>query len=311
MSRGTFDSPAFLATVAVTGATGMIGSALVDRLRSRRHTVRRLVRGKATQPGDVVWSPSADALSTDALDGCDAIIHLGGAPIAQRWTESQKREIRESRVRGTTLLARAIAGMVVKPRVVLSGSAIGYYGDRGDERLDERSGPGNDFLAEVVRAWEDAALPIADVGVRLVMLRTGIVLSANGGALARMLPPFRLGVGGPMGGGRQWMSWISIDDHVRAMEHALFAESLQGPVNLVAPNPVTNATFATTLGRVLNRPALLPLPAFALELMFGEMARATILAGQRVAPHALTASGFEFSEPTLEGALRSVLNAAP
>jgi len=308
MSRGTFDSPAFLATVAVTGATGMIGSALVDRLRARRHTVRRLVRGKATQPGDVEWNPNADTLSPAALEGCDAVVNLAGAPIAERWTDSRKREIMESRVCGTTLLARTIAGLAVKPRVVLSGSAIGYYGDRGDERLDEGSTPGNDFLSEVVRAWEGAALPIAEGGVRLVLLRTGMVLSANGGALAKMLPPFRLGVGGPMGGGRQWMSWISIDDHVRAMEHALFADALHGPVNMVAPNPVTNATFATTLGRVLNRPSVIPLPAFALELMFGEMARATILGGQRVAPHALTASGFEFSEPTLEGALRSVLS---
>ena len=295
-------------TVAVSGATGLIGSALVARLRARGHSVRRLVRTvRESQPGDIAWDPMTAVLDVCALEGCDAIVHLAGAPIAQRWTEARKRAIRESRVRGTSLLARAVAAMAVKPRVVLSGSAIGYYGDRGDEQLDERSASGHDFLAEVVRAWEEAAAPVAEAGVRLVLLRTGIVLSRDGGALAKLLPPFRLGVGGPIGSGRQWMSWISLDDHVRAMEHALFADTLQGPANLVAPNPVTNATFATTLGRVLRRPALIPVPSFALTLMFGEMAEATILGSQRVAPHALVASGFEFGEPTLEGALRGAL----
>jgi uncharacterized protein (TIGR01777 family) len=296
-------------TVAVSGATGLIGSALVTHLRARGHTVRRLVRSAdAQQTGDIPWDPARDVLDVRDLEGTDAIVHLAGAPIARRWTEARKREIRESRVKGTSLLARTVTAMAAKPRVVLSGSAVGYYGDRGDERLDEHSSPGRDFLSEVVTAWEGAAAPIADAGVRLVLLRTGIVLSPDGGALEKLLLPFKLGVGGPMGGGRQWMSWISIGDHLRAMEHALFADSLHGPANLAAPNPVTNASFATTLGRVLNRPALIPMPSFALELMFGEMARATILAGQRVAPHALAASGFEFTEPTLEGALRSVLN---
>lgn len=299
-------------TVAVSGATGLIGSALVKRLRARGHSVRRLVRSSdEAQAGDIMWDPTRDVLDARALEGTDAIVHLAGAPIARRWTQAHKRAIRDSRIKGTWLLARAVAAMTVKPSVVLSGSAIGYYGDRGDERLDEASPPGSDFLAEVVAAWESAAAPIADAGVRLVLLRTGIVLSADGGALEKLLPPFRLGVGGPMGGGRQWMSWISLGDHLRAMEHALFAGALHGPANLVAPNPVTNATFATTLGRVLNRPALLPMPSFALELVFGEMARATILAGQRVAPHVLAASGFEFTDPTLEGALRGVLSAGP
>ena len=271
--------------------------------------MRRLVRSaRAPHPDDIAWDPMGDVLDARALEGSDAIVHLAGAPIARRWTTARKREIRESRVRGTSLLARAVAAMAVKPRVVLSGSAVGYYGDRGDELLDERSASGDDFLAEVVRAWEAAAAPIAEAGVRLVLLRTGIVLSPAGGALEKLLLPFRLGVGGPIGGGRQWMSWISLDDHLRAMEHALFADALHGPANLVAPNPVTNATLATTLGRVLRRPAVIPVPRFALELMFGEMAKATILGGQRAAPHALVAAGFEFAEPTLEGALRAVLN---
>ena len=299
-------------TVAVSGATGMIGSALVTRLRARGHSVRRLVRSApGAQPGDIMWDPMGGVLDARTLEGCDAIVHLAGAPIAQRWTHARKQDIQTSRVRGTSLLARAVASMAVKPGVVLSGSAIGYYGNRGDELLDERSTPGGDFLADVVRAWEGAAAPIADAGVRLVLLRTGIVLSPHGGALEKLLPPFRLGVGGPLGSGRQWMSWISLDDQIRAIEHALFAEGLRGPANFVAPNPVMNATFATTLGRVLQRPALIPVPSFALELMFGEMANATILGGQHVMPRALAASGFVCSEPTLEGALRAVLNARP
>jgi uncharacterized protein (TIGR01777 family) len=296
-------------TITISGATGMIGSALVTRLREGGHRVRRLVRSaRDAQPGDVRWDPASETLDARVLEGSDAIVHLAGAPIARRWTTEHKREIRESRLRGTELIARAVAAMEVKPRVVLSGSAVGYYGDRGDELLDESSAPGNDFLGTLAREWEGAAAPIADAGVRLVLLRTGIVLAPDGGALEKLLLPFKLGVGGPIGGGRQWMSWISLDDHLGAMEHALFTDTLAGPVNLVAPNPVTNATFATTLGRVLKRPALLPLPGFALELVYGEMAHATLLAGQRALPKALMASGFEFQHPTLEQALRTVLN---
>ncbi len=296
-------------TITISGATGMIGSALVTRLREGGHGVRRLVRSaRDAQPGDVRWDPASETLDARVLEGSDAIVHLAGAPIARRWTTEHKREIRESRLRGTELIARAVAAMEVKPRVVLSGSAVGYYGDRGDELLDESSAPGNDFLGTLAREWEGAAAPIADAGVRLVLLRTGIVLAPDGGALEKLLLPFKLGVGGPIGGGRQWMSWISLDDHLGAMEHALFTDTLAGPVNLVAPNPVTNATFATTLGRVLKRPALLPLPGFALELVYGEMAHATLLAGQRALPKALMASGFEFQHPTLEQALRTVLN---
>ncbi len=292
--------------IAISGATGLIGSALVTRLRTKGHTVRRLVRStRDSQPGDVQWSAGEGVLDKRALDGCDAIIHLAGEPIAQRWSDERKRDIRESRVSGTSLIANTVAAMAVKPKVVLSGSAVGYYGDRGDELLDEQSASGTDFLSRVAREWEGAAAPIANTGVRLVLLRTGIVLSSLGGALAKMLPPFKLGLGGPMGNGRQWMSWISLEDHLRAMEHALFTDALHGPVNLVAPNPVTNADFAATLGKVLSRPAVIPVPRFALELAFGEMADATILASQRAVPRALADAHFVFEHSQLEAALRA------
>ena len=291
--------------VAITGATGLIGTALVEALRARGTRVRRLVRKRrGDAPDDVVWDPSRGEIAPGALDGVDAVIHLAGEAIAQRWTSERKAAIRESRVQGTSLIARTIAAMPVKPRVLLSGSAVGYYGDRGDELLDERSSAGSDFLASVVREWESAASPASDAGIRVVLLRSGIVLSPKGGALEKLLTPFRMGVGGPIGSGAQWMSWISLHDHLRTIEHALASDALRGPVNLVAPTPVTNAEFAHTLGRVLTRPALVPVPSFAVELLYGEMARATILAGQRVVPKALVASGFEFAHPTLEQALR-------
>jgi uncharacterized protein (TIGR01777 family) len=299
------DAPA---TVVITGATGMIGSALVARLRARGHTVRRLVRSmRDAQPGDMQWNPMSATLDERVLDGCDAIINLAGAPIAQRWTEQHKRDIRDSRVSGTSLIARAVSSMAVKPKVVLNGSAVGYYGDRGDEQLDEQSASGSDFLSRVAREWEGATAPIANAGVRVVLLRTGVVLSAHDGALGKMLTPFKLGLGGPMGSGRQWMSWISLEDHLRAMEHALFTDALHGPVNLVAPAPATNEEFAATLGKVLSRPAVIPVPRFALQLAFGEMADATILASQRAVPRALLAAAFQFAHPTLEGALRAVI----
>jgi uncharacterized protein (TIGR01777 family) len=295
-------------TVAVTGATGMIGSALVTLLRARGHTVRRLVRSRqGLAAGDIGWNPDTGTLDPSSLHGVDAVVHLAGAPIAQRWTAARKQAIRDSRVRGTELIARTIAALDRRPSVLLSGSAIGYYGDRGDALLDEESTAGGDFLAQVTRNWESATTPAANAGVRVVLLRTGVVLSEKGGALAKLLPPFKLGLGGPIGGGRQWMSWISLADELRAIEHALVTETMASPVNLVAPNPVTNAEFAETLGRVLVRPAGIRVPAFALELLYGEMARATILAGQRVVPRALTAAGFEFRHPTLEQALRSAV----
>jgi uncharacterized protein len=290
--------------VAVTGATGLIGSALVERLRADGVRVRRLVRASRSGADDVQWDPMSGTIAPDALEGVDAVVHLAGENLAQRWTAERKRMIRESRVRGTELLARTIAGMARKPRVLVSGAAVGFYGDRGDEVLDEESASGTDFLAGVVREWEEATRAAADAGVRVVRIRTGVVLSPKGGALERLLTPFRFGVGGPIGGGHQWMSWISLHDQVRATMHTIATETMAGPVNLVAPNPVTNAEFAETLGRVLSRPAIVPVPGFALELVYGEMARATILSGQRVLPKALLRSGFEFAHPTLEQALR-------
>src|SRR5215213_9019774 len=291
--------------VAISGASGLIGHALVERLRANRRRVRRLVRSpRPESPDDIVWDPMHGVLAPHALEGAEAVIHLAGEPIAQRWTSARRRAIRESRVRGTELLARAIAALERKPGVLLSGSAVGYYGDRGDEAVSEESPPGTDYLSGVAKEWKSATGAAADAGVRVVLLRSGIVLNPNGGALEKLLPPFRLGVGGPLGSGRQWMSWIALDDHLRAMEHALATTGLHGPVNFVAPNPVTNAEFAATLGRVLGRPALVPVPSFALELLYGEMARATLLAGQRVFPKALLRTGFHFAHPTLEQALR-------
>jgi uncharacterized protein (TIGR01777 family) len=298
--------------VAITGATGLIGGALVSRLRGSGMQVRRLVRRPRPDVlDDIVWDPMRGMLAPHDLEGADAVIHLAGEPLAHRWTDARKRAIRESRVRGTELIARTIAALDRKPRVLLSGSAVGYYGDRHDEVLDEESAPGTDFLAHVAREWEAATDAAADAGVRVVLLRTGIVLNPNGGALGRLLPPFRLGVGGPIGSGRQWMSWISLDDHLRAMEYAIASAELHGPANLVAPHPVTNAEFVTTLGRVLTRPAIVPVPSFALELAYGEMARATILAGQRALPKAMLRAGFEFAHPTLEQALRFELQSSP
>lgn len=298
-------------TVVVSGATGLIGTALVKRLSSAGYNVKRLMRletsSSIAQPGDISWNPPENEIDAVGLAGCDAIIHLAGEPIAQRWTSDAKRAIRESRVQGTLLLARTVAAMAIKPKVFLSGSAVGFYGNRGDERLDESSEPGNDFLASVVQDWESSAASIADAGVRLVYLRSGLVLSGEGGALGKMLPPFKLGMGGPMGDGNQWMSWISLDDHVSAMLHALTTERLRGPVNLVTPNAVRNAEFTETLGRVLGRPAVIPVPRFALKLMFGEMAEATILSGQHVLPEALVNAGFGYAHPSLEMALHAVL----
>ena len=295
-------------TIAVTGATGLIGAALVERLRAHGHTVRRLVHSpKDAREDDVVWDAVRTELPAGALDGVQAVVNLAGAPIAHRWTAERKDSIRDSRVTGTGRLARAIAAMEQKPRVLVNGSAVGYYGDRGDEVLTESSAPGRDFLASLCVEWERATMPASDADVRVVLVRTGVVLSKSGGALAKMLPPFRLGMGGPMGSGEQWMSWIALEDHLHAMEHCLFADSVRGAVNLVAPNPVRNAHFATTLGRVLSRPAIIPVPEVALTLMYGEMARETILASQRALPDALAASGFDFKHPTVEGAIRAAL----
>lgn len=293
--------------IAVTGGTGFLGGALVRSLRAGGHEVRTVGRSSGS---DIRWDPSRGAADAESLDGCEAVFHLAGASIAQRWTPEHRREIRESRVAGTRLIAETCAGLKRPPAVLLCASAVGYYGSRGDEWLDESSAPGSDFLAGVVRDWEAAAEPARAAGIRVVHLRTGVVLHPSGGALGKMLLPFQLGVGGRIGSGRQWMSWISRADAVGAMEHAWRTGVLRGAVNLVAPEPVTNATFTSTLARVLRRPAMVPVPAFALRALFGEMADGTLLASQRVRAGALAASGFQARHPSLSSALRHELGLA-
>ncbi|OLD24882.1 MAG: TIGR01777 family protein [Candidatus Rokubacteria bacterium 13_1_40CM_2_70_45] len=299
-------------TVAVTGASGLVGSALVTGLTSAGHRVVRVVRGAgaASVAGQRLarWDPESGALEPSALAGADAVVHLAGESVAGgRWTEAKKRRIRSSRVDVTRRLAEALLRLERPPRLLVSASAVGYYGDRGSEILREDSAPGPGFLAEVCREWEAATDPAARAGIRVVRLRIGMVLSRRGGALGAMLTPFRLGAGGPVGSGVQWVSWIAIDDLVGAILHALATESLAGPVNAVAPEPVTNRELARTLGRVLRRPALLPLPAVAARLLFGQMADELLLASARVEPARLRATGFTFRHARLEDALRHEL----
>lgn len=294
--------------VAVTGATGLVGSTLVPFLTQSGHEVRRLVRRAARAPDEVRWDPAAGTLDAAALEGVDAVVHLAGENIASgRWTAAKMQRIRESRVGGTRLLAEGLAKLERKPRVVVCASAIGFYGDRGAEELTEASAPGTGFLADVCRDWEAAADPLRAAGVRVVHLRIGVVLSARGGALKAMLVPFKLGVAGNMGSGRQYWSWIVPDDIAAGVAHALADAGLEGPVNMVSPNAVTNAEFTKTLGRVLRRPTVLPMPAPAARLVLGKMADDLILASARVVPAKLRESGFEFDYPELEGALRHVL----
>ena len=293
--------------VLVSGSHGLIGSALVRALRADGHRVRPLVRGTAGG-GEVSWDPADGTVDEAALAGTEAVVHLAGAGIGdRRWTDERKREIRSSRVEATRTLARALARMARPPAVMVSGSATGFYGDRADEVLTEESGPGSGFLAEVCRDWEAATEPAGDAGVRVVNIRSGIVLSPHGGALGRQLPFFRLGVGGRLGSGRQYTSWISIDDEVGAIGHALHTGTLSGPVNLTAPDPVPAAALAATLGRVLRRPALVPVPRLALAVVLGRELAREILASQRVLPARLQACGYRFRHPDLEGALRAVL----
>lgn len=293
--------------IAIAGSSGLIGTTLVKRLVANGHQVIRLVRGRGTTTDGVRWDPAAGVLPDEALD-TDAVVNLAGAGIGDhRWTDSYKRELVQSRLQTTSLLAQRMAGVSSPPAVFLSGSAIGWYGDRGDEVLDESSSPGSGFLADLCAQWEAATAPAAQAGVRVAHLRTGVVLSAQGGALKKQLPLFKLGVGGKFGSGRHWQSWISIDDHVAAVEHLLTAD-VDGPVNLTAPEPVTNATFAKTLGSVLHRPAVVPIPAFGPRLVLGrELADALLFSGQRVVPTRLTASGFQFAHPQLDEALRALL----
>lgn len=293
--------------VVVSGSSGLVGSALVPFLTAGGHSVRRLVR-EGGAVGDIGWRPERREFDARPLDGVDAVIHLAGDSIADgRWNAAKKQRIRDSRVVGTQLLARGLAGLAKKPKVLICASAIGFYGTRGDEWLDEQSALGSGFLADVCREWEAATQAAVDAGIRVVQLRFGVILSASGGALKKMLPPFKLGVGGRIGSGRQWMSFIALDDVLGAVAKALQAESLRGPVNVVAPTPVTNDEFTRTLGRVLGRPTPFPMPSFAARLVFGEMADELLLSSQRVLPKKLQAAGYPWGYPTLEAALRHLL----
>jgi len=298
--------------VGVTGAGGLVGSAVARSLEESGASVTRLVRRPAaSSAGEISWDPVARKIEAQALAGLDAIVHLAGENIAAgRWTAERKERIRSSRVAGTRLIAEALAATERGPRVLVSASAIGYYGERGDEVLDEQSPPGAGFLAETCVEWEQAVEPAVEAGLRVVRLRIGVVLSRQGGALSRMLLPFRLGLGGKLGHGRQFMSWIALDDLVGIVLHALADERLSGAVNAVAPNPVRNAEFSRTLGAVLGRPAVLPVPSFALSWLLGEMGRELLLAGARIEPRRLTESGYMFRFPELESALRFALGEA-
>ena len=293
--------------ILVTGATGLVGGALVPLLAGGGHEVVRLGRN-APGAGDVRWDPERGVLDAKSLEGFDGVVHLAGENIAAgRWTAEKKRRIRESRVNGTRLLAETLAGLEQSPRVLVSASAIGFYGDRGDEELTEGSPAGSGFLSEVCREWETATEEAEGKGVRVVHARLGVVLARDGGALAKMLTPFRLGAGGIIGSGRQYMSWITLDDTVAAIGHLLATEAASGPVNVVAPAAVTNREFTKTLGRVLRRPTLFPMPGFAARLAFGEMADALLLASTRVKPAGLLDSGYAFGHGTLEEGLHHVL----
>lgn len=297
--------------ILVTGASGLIGRALTSFLTAKEHRVIRLVRNQP-QPGaaEIYWDPSSGVPDLAALEGVEAVVHLAGENIAERWTPEKKDKIRRSRVDGTRALSAALAALSRPPAVMISASAIGYYGDRGAEPLGEDSPPGVGFLADVCRAWEAATTAASQKGIRVVHLRLGIVLSAQDGALAKMLLPFKLGMGGTLGSGNQYMSWIVLDDVIGVIAHALSTTSVQGPVNVTAPAPVTNREFTATLGRVLHRPTLLPTPAFALRLALGEMADGLLLSGARVEPRRLLASHYQFRYPELEGGLRHLLGKA-
>ena len=292
--------------VLISGATGLIGSALVPELEAKGHTVTRLSRSQSGAD-TVRWDPSAGTIEGD-LEGTEAVVHLAGESIAQgRWSPEKKRRILDSRVQGTRLLAESVAALSTPPKVMVSTSAVGYYGDRGDEVLTEESTPGEDFLARVCREWEAAAEPARRAGVRVVHQRLGIVLSPEGGALGTTLPIFKLGGGGKVGGGRQWWSWVALDDVVGSIVHALTDEAVKGPVNVGSPNPMTNAQYTKVLGKVLGRPTVLPLPAPAARIMLGEVADALLLASQRMRPERLQTTGYAFRYPQLEGALRHLL----
>ncbi len=295
--------------VVIAGASGLIGSALTHALERQGHRLTRLVRREPRPNTDEVpWNPETGELNAEALEGADAAIHLGGVNIASgRWTAKLKAAIRDSRLESTRLLSETLARLKRPPRVFVCASATGYYGNRGDEILAEDSPPGEGLLATLCRDWEAATGPARQAGIRVVNLRTGVVLTPRGGALAKMLPAFKAGLGGVLGSGKQYVSWISLHDMVRIIEFALANESITGPINAVAPNPVTNRELTRTLGRVLRRPTWFRIPALVVRIAFGEMGRALLLEGHRLRPAQLERAGFEFDYPTLDGALRHEL----
>lgn len=297
--------------ILVTGSTGFVGSALVPALAASGHRIGRLVRTLPRKgKNEIQWGPETGFIDASRLEGIDGVVHLAGENIAaDRWTAEKKAQIRDSRVVGTTLLCETLAGLKQPPKVLVCASAIGYYGDRGDELLTEESGSGAGFLASVCREWEAATKPAEQKGIRVVHLRFGMVLSPAGGAMAKLLPPFKKGLGGVLGTGRQYVSWITLDDVVGVIAHVLTTEALQGPVNAVTPNPVTNRELTRTLGRLLGRMTIFPMPAAAARLVFGELADELLLASQQVQPTRLLATGYEFRYPELEGALRHLLAA--
>ena len=292
----------------VSGSNGLVGKALVARFQRDGHEVHTLVRRLPEGEREIHWNPGEGELASDRLEGFDSVVHLAGESIAEgRWTEAKMKRIRDSRVLGTRLLCERLAALRDRPAVLICASAVGFYGDRANELLDERSEPGSGFLADVCREWEAATELARQAGIRVVNLRLGVVLSKDGGALAKMLMPFKLGVGGRIGSGRQWMSWIELDDLVDVIRHAISTDSLHGAVNAVSPEPVTNAEYTKTLGRVLRRPTVLPMPALGARLAFGKMADDLLLASTRVEARSLREHGFQHSRPELEGALRYVL----
>jgi len=296
--------------ILIGGSHGLVGTALIQSLETQGHEIFRLVRRAPTSKTEVEWSPDRYSIALARIEGFDAVVNLAGESIAERWTDDKKRRIRESRVKGTKLLGDALANLTVPPKTFVCASAIGYYGNRGDELLTESSAAGDGFLAKVCAEWEEATALATEKGIRVVNARFGVILDTNGGALKKMLPPFRMGVGGRIGSGKQWMSWIALDDVIGGIQFALANDSMKGPVNFVAPVPVRNAEFTKTLGKVLSRPTIFPIPAFAIKLLFGEMGEALLLGGQRVAPERLVAGGYEFSYPQLEQALVHILEKA-
>ncbi|MEK6279603.1 MAG: TIGR01777 family oxidoreductase [Acidobacteriota bacterium] len=292
----------------MSGSHGLVGTALIKALEGGGHDIFRLVRHYPGSASEIEWSPDRYSIALSMIEGFDAVVHLAGESIAEgRWNDEKKKRIRESRVKGTRLLGDALANLTQRPKVMISASAIGYYGNRGDETLTESSAPGDDFLAEVCVEWEKATDLAREKGIRTVNARFGIILDKEGGALKKMLPPFKMGIGGRIGDGKQWMSWIALDDAVGALKFALTNDALQGPVNFVAPNPVRNAEFTKTLGRVISRPTLFPIPAFGLRFAFGEMADALLLSSQRVEPQRLKGGGYEFRYREVDSALADIL----